>query len=162
MPPSITLALGLIVIATAVLAIARRVDVRLVMFLAALAMGSVAGNPLAVLRTFFATFSSEKFIVPICSAMGFAYVLRHTGCDQHLVQMLVKPLRRVRPLLIPGAVCVGFVVNASVISQARRTRAGTRLGRPVSWSQLHQTCTLGRRAICHSTRRMAGTRQERV
>jgi DcuC family C4-dicarboxylate transporter len=117
-PPSITLALGLIVIATAVLAIARRVDVRLVMFLAALAMGSVAGNPLAILRTFFATLSSEKFIVPICSAMGFAYVLRHTGCDQHLVQMLVKPLRRVRPLLIPGAVCVGFVVNASVISQA--------------------------------------------
>ncbi|MFO0825685.1 MAG: hypothetical protein U0792_21620 [Gemmataceae bacterium] len=47
-------------------------------------------------REFLATFSNEKFVVPICSAMGFAYVLRHTGCERHLVLLLVKPLRRVR------------------------------------------------------------------
>jgi DcuC family C4-dicarboxylate transporter len=43
--------------------------------------------------------------------------LRRTHCDQHLVQLLVTPLRRVRPLLIPGTVLVGFFVNLPVVSQ---------------------------------------------
>jgi DcuC family C4-dicarboxylate transporter len=50
--------------------------------------------------------------------MGFAHVLRQTGCDRHLIHFLSRPLLRVRPLLIPGAVLVPFVVNISVISQA--------------------------------------------
>jgi C4-dicarboxylate transporter, DcuC family len=110
--------LGLLVVAAAVAAIARRIDVRLVLFVAALALGGIAGNLGPVVRTFLTTLSSEQFIVPICSAMGFAQVLRHAGCDQHLVQLLVKPIRRVRVLLIPGAVVIGCIVNISVISQA--------------------------------------------
>jgi DcuC family C4-dicarboxylate transporter len=115
--PSMTLALGLVVITAAIYAIYRRVDVRLALLLAALALGSLAGNPAAIVRTFLETFSDEKYVVPICTAMGFAYVLRHTGCDQHLVHLLVGPLRRVRPLLIPGTVAIGFFVNIPVISQ---------------------------------------------
>ena len=75
-------------------------------------------SPLAsVVREFLSTFSNEKFVVPICSAMGFAYVLRHTGCDRHLVLLLVKPIRYVRFLMVPGVVVVGFLVNIPVISQ---------------------------------------------
>jgi DcuC family C4-dicarboxylate transporter len=91
--------------------------VRLVLTLAGLALGILTGAPEAILRTFLTTFSNEKFVVPICSAMGFAYVLRQTGCDQHLVHLLVRPLERVRFLLIPGTVVVGFLVNIPVISQ---------------------------------------------
>src|SRR5438876_1073890 len=112
-----TLVLGLLIIVAAVVAVLRRVDVRLALLLAALALGSVAGNPAPILRTFLATLSNEQFVIPICSAMGFAYVLRHTQCDQHLVHLLVEPLRRVRIFLIPGAVLVGFLVNIPVISQ---------------------------------------------
>lgn len=135
-----TIALGLLVIFTAVYAVLRRVDVRLALGLAALALGFVAGRPwdavagwlstgdaatlrplidlpAGVLRTFLITMADEKFVVPICTAMGFARVLTHTGCDQHLVQLLVHPLRRVHFLLVPGAVLVGFVVNIPVISQ---------------------------------------------
>src|SRR5262249_33109396 len=72
---------------------------------------------MAVVRTFLATFANERFVVPICTAMGFAYVLRYTGCDQHLVHLLVRPLTHVRPLLIPGTVLVGFLVNIPIISQ---------------------------------------------
>jgi DcuC family C4-dicarboxylate transporter len=72
---------------------------------------------MAIVQKFLATLADGKFVVPICTAMGFAYVLRFTECDQHLVQLLVKPLRRVRFLLIPGAVLVGFLVNIPVISQ---------------------------------------------
>jgi DcuC family C4-dicarboxylate transporter len=108
---------GLAVIAAAVVAVLRRIDVRLVLIVAALALGALAGTPAVIVRTFVSTFSSEQFVVPIGCAVGFAYVLRHTGCEQHLVQLLVRPLRRARWLLIPGVVLVGFAVNVPVISQ---------------------------------------------
>jgi len=104
-------------IAAAVRLVVKGWDVRLVLLSAALVIGAAAGDVAAVVRTFLATFSNEKFVVPICSAMGFAYVLRHTGCDRHLVLLLVRPLRRVGWLLVPGVILVGFLVNIPVISQ---------------------------------------------
>lgn len=118
---------ALAVIALAVRMVVKGWDVRLVLLVAAILIAIGAGidapsgnhhRPLAaVLRTFLATFSNEKFVVPICSAMGFAYVLRHTGCERHLVLLLVKPLRYVRWMLVPGVLLVGFFVNIPVISQ---------------------------------------------
>jgi DcuC family C4-dicarboxylate transporter len=111
----------LVVSAVAVVGAVRLVvkgwDVRLVLLSAALVIAAAAGNVPVVIREFLATFSNEKFVVPICSAMGFAYVLKHTGCERHLVLLLVKPLRYVRVLLVPGVVLVGFVVNIPLISQ---------------------------------------------
>ncbi len=107
-----------VVLALAAYAVIRRADVRLVLTLAALALGFLAGQPQTVVRTFLTTFSQEEFVVPICCAMGFAHVLKHTGCDRHLVHLLVKPVRSVRLLLIPGTVLIGFFVNIPVISQA--------------------------------------------
>src|SRR4051794_8738022 len=118
MPDAAKTPLGLLVVLATVLLIDRRWDVRLVLFLAALALGGLAGDLGPVVRTFLTTLSSEQFVIPICTAMGFAQVLRHSGCDRHLIHLLVRPIERVRPLLIPGAVVIGFVVNASVISQA--------------------------------------------
>ena len=119
MPESNALLLlsGLAIIAAAVYAVVRRVEVRLALGIAALLLGILAGDPLAIVRMFFATLAREQFVVPMCCAMGFAYVLRHTGCDQHLVHLLTQPLRRARAVLIPGAVLVGFFVNIPVISQ---------------------------------------------
>ncbi len=111
------LGIGLVVILLAVVAVYRRIDVRLALLSAALVLGLLGGNPMAVVRVFLATFSNERFVVPICTAMGFAYVLRYTGCDQHLVRLLMRPVQRVRVLLIPGTVAVGFVVNIPVVSQ---------------------------------------------
>ena len=108
---------GLAIIVVAVVAVVRRLEVRLVLLLAALALGAVAGDVPVIFRTFLATLTKEQFVVPICCAMGFAYVLRHTGCDQHLVQLLVRPLRHGGGFLIPGAVLVGFLVNIPIISQ---------------------------------------------
>jgi DcuC family C4-dicarboxylate transporter len=106
----------LVVVISAVL-ILRGWDVRLVLFSAALFLGAIAGESSRIVRTFLTTFSNEKFVVPICSAMGFAYVLRHTGCDQQLVRLLLRPLQPVRALLIPGVILAAFVVNIPVISQ---------------------------------------------
>ncbi len=109
--------LVLVLIALAVFAVVRGADVRLALFAAALAIAGVTGDATPVVREFLGTFSNEKFVVPICTAMGFAYVLKHTGCERHLVLLLVKPLRRARWLLVPGVVVVGFLVNVPVISQ---------------------------------------------
>ncbi|HJZ54117.1 MAG TPA: Na+/H+ antiporter NhaC family protein, partial [Gemmataceae bacterium] len=118
---------ALAVVGVAVVLVVRGWDVRLVLLSAALLIAADAGldrtpgdwhSPLAaVVREFLSTFSNEKFVVPICSAMGFAYVLRHTGCERHLVLLLVKPIRYVRFLMVPGVVVVGFLVNVPVISQ---------------------------------------------
>src|ERR1700719_2027451 len=110
--------LGAFVILLAVVAVVRRVDVRLTLTLAGLALGALAWQTQAVVQTFLLTLCNEQFVVPICTAMGFAYVLRHTGCDQHLVHLLTEPVRRVRLFAIPGAVLVGFAVNIPIISQA--------------------------------------------
>lgn len=115
-------AVALVVLA--VVLIVRGWEVRLVLLAASLAIAAITavttGRPdalSAVVRQFLTTFSNEKFVVPICTAMGFAYVLRHTGCERHLVLLLVKPLRSVRWLLVPGVILVGFLVNIPVISQ---------------------------------------------
>jgi len=110
--------LGIVVIAFAVWAIVRELEVRIVLLAAALALGLLAWNPEAIVRVFILTFTNEKFIIPLCCGMGFAHVLRHTGCDQHLVHLLVYPLSKIRVLLVPGTVLVGFLVNMPIVSQS--------------------------------------------
>lgn len=110
--------LALLVIAAAIVLVVLRHDVRMVLSLAALVLGLLANEVPLVVRTFLASLAREAFVLPICTAMGFAFVLRKTGCDQHLVQLLVVPLRRFWALLIPGVVVVGFVTNIPVVSQA--------------------------------------------
>jgi DcuC family C4-dicarboxylate transporter len=108
---------GLVIIALAVYAVIRRVDVRLALLLAAVALGAISQTLPAITQKFFATLTDGKFVIPICSAMGFAYVLRHTQCDRHLVHLLTNPLKHGRFFLIPGAVLVAFFVNIPIISQ---------------------------------------------
>src|SRR4051812_44787613 len=113
-----TTALGILIVAAAATAVLRGLDVRLVMFLGAVALGALAGDVPAILKTFLSTLADEQYVVPICSAMGFAYALRQSGCDRHLVLLLVQPVRRIRFLLLPAAVEIGFFVNIAIISQA--------------------------------------------
>src|SRR4051812_47108863 len=109
---------GLLVIFLVVAAILKGAEVRLTLVLGGLVLGVLAGKPQAIVQTFLEYLTREQFLLPIGCCMGFAHVLRHTGCDQHLVHLLVRPLQRVRPLLIPGVVLVGTLVNIPIISQS--------------------------------------------
>src|SRR5437762_14145668 len=118
-------AIGVVVIGGVMLA--RRVDVRLVLFLAAAALFALhasqsdRGKRFDAFAQLFVEYAKgitlASAVVPICSAMGFAYVCKLTGCDAHLVHLLVRPLRHVRPLLIPGGIAVSFFVNSAIVSQ---------------------------------------------
>ncbi|MBI3418477.1 MAG: C4-dicarboxylate transporter DcuC [Verrucomicrobia bacterium] len=111
------LPIALLVIAAAIYFVFRGTDVRLVLFTAGLTLASIAGHPLSVFKAFERSIGDATTIGPICSAMGYAFVLRATGCDREMVRLLLAPVRRVKWLLVPGACVVGFVTNIAITSQ---------------------------------------------
>jgi DcuC family C4-dicarboxylate transporter len=92
-------------------------DVRLVLFTAGIALASLKLRPWTVLNVFNEQMGNVDTITPICSAMGYAFVLRATGSDREMVRLLIKPIRRVRWLLVPGGCVVGFITNMAITSQ---------------------------------------------
>ena len=86
--------------------VVRGLDVRLLLFLGAVPLFLAAGQPALFIATLAREMANPKTVIPICSAMGFAYVLRLTECDRHLVLLLVRPLRRMQALLIPGGIAI--------------------------------------------------------
>lgn len=98
-------------------ALLRGADVRLVLALSGLALFGVAGKWSSFVTEFTSEMVNPRTVVPICSAWGFARILQLTECDQHLVRLLLRPLRAAKWLLIPGGVAVCFVVNTAVVSQ---------------------------------------------
>jgi len=94
----------------------RRVDVRLVLLGAGLAMAVLARDPLVIADTF-ARAMVAGMVAPICAAMGFAMVMTATGCDKHLVHLLLKPIKPVRVLLLPGGILIAYFVNMAISSQ---------------------------------------------
>ena len=91
------------------------------LFLVRATQSEVAGHRFNAFAQIFVKFaegmSNPQFVVPICSAMGFAYVCKLTGCDAHLVHLLTRPLRSVRWLMVPGGIAVAFFVNSAIVSQ---------------------------------------------
>ncbi len=98
--------------------VARGLDVRMVLLLGSIPLFLVRGGLPAMLAKVVAEMANPLTVVPIGSAIGFAFVLRVTECDQHLVQLLVQPLRRVRFLMIPGGIASGYLINTTIVSQA--------------------------------------------
>lgn len=112
-----------IVIIGVLLAIRKKYDVRLVLMLAGIVLTIVAGKPLVVLEVIGKTLSNTDVTGPICSAMGYAFVLRSLGADRELVALLARPLRKARWLLVPGGCLIGFVTNAAIPSQTATAAA---------------------------------------
>ena len=116
------LILAALVIAGAVYLMVRRVEVRLVLLGSGLVMFLLAGNPLALADTFTRGMVTSM-VAPICAAMGFAAVMSATGCDKHLVHLLLAPIRRLRWLTLPGGILVAYHVNMAVPSQTSTAAA---------------------------------------
>src|SRR5688572_23190436 len=95
----------------------RGTDVRAVLFVTALAIGALAGELELVFRKTAETLADAKFLLPITSAMGFAYVVRETGCVAALVRLLLRPIRRAPQLVVPGSAAVALVLNMAIPSQ---------------------------------------------
>ena len=109
--------LSFLIVATAIGVMLRGVDVRVALGAAGLLLALVAGVPEKFLGALFNEAINLKTIGPICASLGYAYVLKATGCDREMVRVLLRPLQRAKWLLIPGGCLVGFVTNTAITSQ---------------------------------------------
>ncbi len=98
-------------------------DPRLFLFLGGLVLAAIGGDPLAVFDAFQKTLGAAGIIGPICTAMGYAWVLKQTGADAEMVRLFTQPLKRVSWLLIPGGAAVGFFTNMAITSQTASAAA---------------------------------------
>ena len=110
--------IGVAIILFTLVAIVKRYETRLVLFLAGLAMALAAGKPLAAMDAFAKAMVNEGLVTTICTVMGFSYVMKITGCDSHLVHCLTALLKRVKFILIPGSVLLTWLLNIALPSQA--------------------------------------------
>ncbi|GIV55070.1 MAG: C4-dicarboxylate ABC transporter [Candidatus Kapaibacterium sp.] len=117
------LAVALVVSGGALAFVWRGVDVRLVLIAAGSLLAMLAQKPQLVLDAFLRTMGDGNIVGPICSAMGYAFVLKALGADRAMVELFVRPIRRLRWLLVLGGCMVGFAVNMAITSQTAAAAA---------------------------------------
>lgn len=110
--------LGGIIVLLTFAAIVKRYETRMVLFLSGLVMAALSGKPLQAIDAFSAAMINGGLVPVICTVMGFAFVMKWTKCDSHLVHLLAGGLTRFRAILIPGTVIVTFLINIALPSAA--------------------------------------------
>lgn len=108
-------ALGVI---AAIYFLIKKYDTKLVLLTAGLGMAIAGLKPISALDAFAKSMTNPGLIQAICSVLGFAAVLKLTGCDKHLVALLSKPLKKAGFLVIPTAILLTFTINIALPSAA--------------------------------------------
>lgn len=108
-----------IVLILCIVLIARRIEPRLVLFAGGMLMCLLVLSPMTGFNALSKSIAGAKVIETIAGSMAFAFVMQYTKCDQHLVHMLSKALKKLGPMfLIPGGILVTAFVHISVPSAA--------------------------------------------
>lgn len=108
---------GIIVVLTFA-AIIKRYETRMVLLIAGILMALLSGNISAAVNAFTKAMVNGGLVTTICTVMGFAYAIKFTECDRHLVHGLSGSLKRFRPILIPGSVLITYFVCVALPSAA--------------------------------------------
>lgn len=111
-------AVGVLVIIATIIAIIKRYEAKLVLFIAGLVMTIVAGQFNVAIETFTNSMVNKGLVPVICSVMGFAFVMKKTECDIHLVHLLADHIKKYVILLIPSAVIITWLVNIALPTAA--------------------------------------------
>lgn len=114
---------SIIVIAAVLIALWKKFDARLVLLLAGMVLMAITGNPLGFIDVISKQLSNAEVVGPICSAMGYAFVLRRLGADTALASLLARPLRHASILLVAGGCLIGFITNIAITSQTAAAAA---------------------------------------
>lgn len=109
---------GAMIVLLTFAAIIKKYETRLVLFLSGVAMSALAGKPVEAINAFSAAMINSGLVPVICTVMGFAFVMKLTKCDAHLVHLLAAALGKFRVILIPGTVVVTFLINIALPSAA--------------------------------------------
>ena len=105
------LIIGALIVVGVIYLLLKRHESRMVLIAAGILMCIIAGKPMAALDAFAKSMTNAGLITSVCSCMGFAWCMKYTGCDKHLVVAIGKVLKKMGFLLIPGATLATFVVN---------------------------------------------------
>ena len=106
---------GILVILTFVL-IVKKIEARLVLFVAGLLMCLIGGVPGDVMTAFTKAMVNNSLVPTICTVMGFSYVMKLTECDQHLVHSISDVLNKGRALLVPLAFFLTWWISLAIPS----------------------------------------------
>ena len=112
------LIIGALIVVCVIYLLLKRHESRMVLIAAGILMCIIAGKPMAALDAFAKSMTNAGLITSVCSCMGFAWCMKYTGCDKHLVVAIGKVLKKMGFLLIPGATLATFVVNIAIPSAA--------------------------------------------
>ena len=124
------LILGCILVLITLFLLIKRYEARMVLVAAGIVMCACAGNPMAALNSF-AKGMGSSMISSACSSMGFALVMRFTGCDKHLINFLAKGLTKVHFFFFFGVVLATFAVNMALPSAAGTAAAAGAIFIPI-------------------------------
>ena len=108
--------IGVIIILLTFVAILKKYEVRMVLFASGLLMCCISGQFLLAFDKF-TGYLVNSFLVPIImTAMGYAFVMKMTGCDAHLARFLLKFVSKARFLMIPGGIFITMIVGMALVS----------------------------------------------
>jgi len=109
---------SIIGIGAVVYLLVKKHETRLVLIVVGVALCLISLKPMEAFRAFAATMTTAGLIAAICSSMGFAYVMKHTRCDMHLVTLLTRPMRTVGLFAVPLTALMTFFINIAIPSAA--------------------------------------------
>ncbi|BDM63315.1 anaerobic C4-dicarboxylate transporter DcuC [Shewanella sp. NFH-SH190041] len=115
---NITLYLALAILFITIYLLLKKYETRTVLIGAGLALAIIAMHPLAALDAFATRMTSSCLIQAICASMGFAYVMKITRCNEHLVFFLSKVLSKFGIFIIPAAAASTMLINTAIPSAA--------------------------------------------
>lgn len=114
---------GCVILIITVVLLIKRYDTRTTLIGAGLLLCIIAMSPLNAFSAFASRMTESGLIQAICTSMGFACVMKFTGCDTCLVHFLTKGLSRLGIFLVPAAVAVSFIVCIAIPSAAGASAA---------------------------------------
>ena len=112
------LLLGGVVVLITVYCLVKQYESRMVLFCSGIVLAFIAGDFMGPFKAFSHAMLESKLFESIISVMGFAMVMKVTECDKHLINLLIKPLKKAGPLLIPATTLVTLFINTSITSSA--------------------------------------------
>lgn len=93
--------LGILIVVITFVLIIKKYESRMVLFVAGVAMCLIGGLPNDIMKAFTKAMTHNSLVPAICTVMGFSYVMKLTGCDQHLVHSISGLLKKGKVILVP-------------------------------------------------------------
>ena len=108
---------GLIVLLTFA-GIVKKYETRMVLIAGGLLMCIVSGKIGAAVTSFTTSMVNPGLVTVICIVYGFSVVMKWTKCDAHMVHLIVKPLKSVKAIMIPGTIVITWLICIALPSAA--------------------------------------------